>query len=67
MKHYYQNQVVEERVYLVYTFHNTVHHQKKPEQDLKQGRNLRAGPDTEAMEECCLLACSSWLAQSAFL
>lgn len=28
-----------------------------------QGRNLEAGSDAEAMEEYCLQACSSWLAQ----
>ena len=28
-----------------------------------QGSNLEAGADTEAMEECCLLACSPRLAQ----
>ena len=28
-----------------------------------QSRNLEAGADAETMKECCLLACSSWLAQ----
>jgi hypothetical protein len=32
-----------------------------------QGRNLEAGADAEAMEGCCLLACSSWFSQSAFI
>ena len=32
-----------------------------------QGRNLEAGAGAEAMEGCCLLACSSWLVQPAFL
>ena len=36
-----------------------------------QGRNSKqeigAGAGTEDTEECCLLTCSSWLAQSAFL
>jgi hypothetical protein len=36
-------------------------------QELKQGRNLETGADAEAMEECFLLACLSWLAQPAFL
>jgi hypothetical protein len=48
-------------------FHTTVYHQKKSGQELKQGRNLETGADAEAMEECCFLACSSWLTQSAFL
>ena len=43
--------------------HNTVYQQRKPGQDLDQtGQN-----DAEAMEGCCSLACSSWLAQPAFL
>lgn len=29
--------------------------------------NLETAANAEAMEECCLLACSSWLAQPAFL
>jgi hypothetical protein len=37
-------------------FHITVHHWKKPGQELKQGRNLMAGMDAEAIEVCCLLA-----------
>jgi hypothetical protein len=32
-----------------------------------QGRNLEAEVNAEAMEGCCLLDGSSWLAQSAFL
>lgn len=43
------------------------HHGSKPGQDFKQGRDLEAGGDVEAMEEGCLLACSSWLARPAFL
>lgn len=34
--------------------------------ELTQGRILESAADTEAMKECCLLACSSWFAQSAF-
>ena len=32
-----------------------------------QDRSLEAGADVKATEEPCLLACSSWLAQLAFL
>lgn len=32
-----------------------------------QGRNLEARIEAEVMEQCCSLACSSWLAQPAFL
>jgi hypothetical protein len=55
-------------------FHITVHHRRKSGQDFNQGRNMKARVDTEAMEAgadadamegCCLLAYSSWLAQPA--
>jgi hypothetical protein len=32
-----------------------------------QDRNLEAGADAEAMERCCLLAFSPYLAQCAFI
>ena len=32
-----------------------------------QGQDLGAGAEAEAMEGYCLLACSSWFAQPAFL
>jgi hypothetical protein len=32
-----------------------------------QGRNLKTGAEAEAMEGCCLLACSAWLARPALL
>lgn len=34
--------------------------------ELKLDWNLTARADIEAMEECCLLGSSSWLAQPAF-
>ena len=40
-------------------FCTIVHHCRKSGQELKQGRNLEAGADPEAMEGCCLLACSA--------
>jgi hypothetical protein len=46
-------------------FHITIHHQRKSGQESKQGRSLEAG--AEAMKGCCLLVCSPWLAQPAFL
>jgi hypothetical protein len=33
---------------------------KQREQKLKQGANLEAGADGEAMEGCCLLVCSAY-------
>ena len=41
-------------------FHATVHHGRKSGQELRQDRNVETGADTEAMEWCCLLGCSSW-------
>jgi hypothetical protein len=43
---------------MAYTFILLFYHQRKSGQELKQGRNTKAGSDAEAMEECCLLACS---------
>ncbi|EDL21040.1 mCG140729 [Mus musculus] len=42
-------------------FHITVHHQRKSEQELKQGRDLETGADAEAMEQCRFLTCSCGL------
>ena len=50
-----EKQVLEERVYLVYT-HTFAHHQRKPGQELIQGRNPEAGTEVEAIEEHWLLA-----------
>jgi hypothetical protein len=47
-------------------FQFIIYHWKKSAQELKQGWNLEAGVDAEAMEGCCLLDYSSWLAQPAF-
>jgi hypothetical protein len=46
-------------------FHVAVYHWRKSGQKLKQGRNLEAGADAEAMEGYCLLACFWWFAQPA--
>ena len=40
---------------------------KTPGFAIEQCRSLVIGTDAEDMEGCCLLACSSWLAQPAFL
>lgn len=55
-KHHDQKQLAEEKAYLPYTSISK-----------EQGRNLKAGTEEEAMEEHCLLACSSWVGQFAFL
>jgi hypothetical protein len=67
MKHHDQsNGFGEEWVYPVYFPHHSSS-SKEIRTEFKQGRNPEAGADTEAMEGYCLLACSHWLAQSAFL
>ena len=43
-------------------FHITVHHQRKSGQGLKEGRNLEAGADAEAME-----GAADWLAPHGLL
>lgn len=52
----------EERIYFISQF--IVHHGGKLGM---QGRDLEAGAEAETMEECCSLACSSWLAHLHFL
>jgi hypothetical protein len=42
-------------------------HEGRSGKELIQGWNLEAEADAEAMEECCLLACSPQLAQPFFL
>jgi hypothetical protein len=61
-----KTQVREQRVYSGYTSHIAVDHQRKSGQELKQGRNLEAGVDAEAMEEFSSLAGFTWLAQLDF-
>lgn len=46
------------------TYHSLL---RETRQELNQGRILETGADTEAMQECSLLTCSLWLAQSALL
>jgi hypothetical protein len=45
----------------------TVDYQRQSGQKLKKYRDLQADTDAEAIEKHCLLSCSSWLSQSAFL
>jgi len=40
-------------------FKMAIYHQR---QQFKQVRILETGADANAMEDCCLLACSSWFA-----
>jgi len=51
---------LEERVYLAYTSASLFIIGES------QDWNLEAGSDAEAAKECYILACSPWLAQSAF-
>lgn len=48
MKH--QEQLGEERKLFVLYFHINFHHQRKSIEELKQGRNLEARTDAEAMK-----------------
>ena len=52
MKHYDQKRVKEERIYwLTLPHHTPSHHHRTLGQELKQGRDLEAGTDKEAMEK----------------
>ena len=65
MRHHDQKQAGEESVYLTYT--STSQFITGGSQGRNSGRILEAGAGAEAMEGCCLLACSPGLAQPAFL
>lgn len=68
VKHHDEKQVGKKRDYFAYISKSqTVHHLRKPWQDLKLGRNLEVKADLEDMEDACLLVCSSWLAKPASL
>ena len=68
MKHHDQNQLGEERVYSAYT--SAALFLTGGSQDRNWSKadwNVEAGAEAEGLEGCCFLACSSWLAQLAFL
>jgi hypothetical protein len=71
MEHHDQNQFEDERLLCGLCFHNHSPSVKEVRTRTKKKKkkmgNLEAGANTEAMMECCLLACSSWLAQPALL
>jgi hypothetical protein len=66
IKQHSQKQFGEERVYfsLQFSDHSPLEKEVKAN---TQGRTMEAGIEAEAMEECCLLTQSPWLAQPAFL
>lgn len=51
--------------FVLWSFHITVHYQRKSGQEFKEGRNLEAGADAEAVERSCLLACPLTFTYSA--
>jgi hypothetical protein len=65
IKHSGQKKLGKERLYLAYTF--SVQSIAEGSQENNSGRNLEAGSEAEAMEECCFLAGFPWLGQLAFL
>ena len=65
-KHYVQKQVGNEMGYLAYTSMTRLFITRS-QRGTQRGRDPGGGTVAEAMEECCLLICSSWLPQSAFL
>ena len=63
-KHHHLKRLLEAGVYWTSTSESVT--EGLSGQELKQGWNLEAGADAEAMEECFLLTFSSWTAQPAF-
>jgi hypothetical protein len=61
-KHHNQRASWEEKGLFSLYFQMIVHHWRKSGQEIKQGRNLEAGADAEAM-----VSAAYWLAQPAFL
>jgi hypothetical protein len=62
MKHYEQSKLEKkEFIQLIHPQHSSSW------KEVKQDRSLEAGVDAEAVKECYLLACFSWLIQPAFL
>ena len=66
MKHHDQKQVGEER-FIGLTLPDHSLSLEAVRTGAQGRRNREAGADAEAMEECCLLACSLWLAQPTLL
>ena len=54
-----KKQVVEERIYLDYTFTLLFITKGSHDRNSNLGMNLEARADAEIMEDCCLLACSA--------
>lgn len=59
-------QLGKEKVYLTYTSISLFITKGRQDRN-SNSRNWKARTDVQAIEECCLLTCSSCLAQSAFL
>ena len=69
VNHHDQKYVGEERIYLAFTSTSLLSLEEVGSQhrNSNKTRNLEVGADAVAMEGCCSLICSSWLAQPAFL
>jgi len=66
MKHHDQRQLGEERDYFTHnSMYQFIIRSSKGRNLSRAGEFLKAGADAEAMEGCCLLACSSWFTKSA--
>lgn len=66
-KHHDQKQFWKERIHYSVQLYFRVYHWGKWGKKLKENKNLETKVDPQATEKCCLLACCSWLAQSAFI
>jgi hypothetical protein len=66
MKHHDQKQPGLGRKGFVWLTYSESENPLREVNELNPGRNLEIGTDAEAVEGCCLVACSSWLAQPDF-
>lgn len=53
LEHHVQKQFEKERIYFSSSFPIVVHHWRQSGHGTQAGQDLRAGPEAEAMEECC--------------
>lgn len=68
IKHHDQNQLKKEGFYFILQFSGRTPSQRNDGTDIQTGQKLEAGADIDRGHGgCCLLACSLWLTQSAFL
>lgn len=64
---YHDERNLRRKAFIFLNLNITVNRRRKLGKELKLGRNLLVGADTETAQECYFLDCSSWKSQSSFL